>query len=66
MDGEQYGARRDFDTFDIASVWPTSAHVAPFPIHKLASPTSTAPSQPPTPRAEVPAMSEYDCGSMLP
>ena len=38
MDGEQLFARPEFDSSDIAAVWPSSAQVAPFPLPELAIP----------------------------
>lgn len=35
MDSEQYFVRQDYDSLDVASVWPSSALVAPFAIPEL-------------------------------
>ena len=35
MDREQFFARQDYDSIDIAAVWPNSAQLAPFPVPEL-------------------------------
>ena len=35
MDREQFFARQDYDSIDIAAVWPTSAPLAPLPLPEL-------------------------------